>query len=61
MFKAARVQEHLGVGVWEHIYPASSIWKSTGISLVEVFERVEKAVILIRKKAQKGEKVTLWS
>ena len=21
MFKAARVQEHLGVGVWGHIYP----------------------------------------
>ena len=24
MFKAARVQEHLGVGVWEHIYP---VWQ----------------------------------
>ena len=21
MFKVARVQEHLGVGVWGHIYP----------------------------------------
>ena len=32
MFKAARVQEHLGVGVWGHIYPGwQNAWRYVNV------------------------------
>ena len=36
------------------IFQASGIWKSRDFISVEVYERVAKSVILVRKKAQKG-------
>ena len=37
-----------------YIFGASGIWNAVGISLVEVYDRVEKSVISVGKKAQKS-------